>query len=348
VTTEPPPRPDIPAAVLTAWPLDPASIDVLAGGHINRSFGAVHAAIGACVLQRVNPIFPPAVNDDIDAVTRHLRERGIVTPELVATRSGARCIEADGGVWRVLTRIAGETHELIADAAMAREAGHVLGRFHAAVADFAAPLASTRPPVHDLPRHLGNLKRTLAEHEAHAARDNVAEVATRIFALADAVGPWPALPARLVHGDPKISNVIFAGSRAVCLIDFDTIARMPAPLELGDALRSWCNTAAEDSSEARFSVARFRAALAGYRDGAGELLDTAEWQAIPAATLSIAVELAARFAGDALAESYFGWDRARFASASAHNLARAKAQLALAAGIREALPALRAVAVTRA
>jgi Ser/Thr protein kinase RdoA (MazF antagonist) len=229
---------------------------------------------------------------------------------------------------------------------MVHEAGRALGRFHAAAADFAAPLASSRPPVHNLPRHLGNLRRALDAHGAHAAHAEVEDEAMRILALADAVGDRPALPARLVHGDPKISNVIFAGGRAVGLVDLDTLTRMPAPLELGDALRSWCNLAAEDAPDARFSVERFGLALAGFRDGAGPLLESAEWRAVPVATLSIAVELAARFAADALTESYFGWDRARFATASAHNLARTRAQLALAAGIHEALPDLRTHAVT--
>ena len=52
------------------------------------------------------------------------------------------------------------------------------------------------------------------------------------------------------------------------------------------------------------------------------------------------MELAARFCADALHESYFGWNRARYDSASAHNQARVHGQLKLAAGIRAELAAL--------
>jgi Ser/Thr protein kinase RdoA (MazF antagonist) len=232
----------------------------------------------------------------------------------------------------------------VPDDALAREAGRMLGVFHRALADFDQPLSNRRPGVHDTPRHLEKLRRALAAHGAHPAHANVAALAERILALAAAAVPPAALPDRLVHGDPKISNVVFRSGLAVCLIDLDTLARMPVPLELGDALRSWCNLESEDTAAARFSSARFEAALEGYAAGAGALLGAAEWQAIPKAMLTIAVELAARFAADALDESYFGWDAARFASASEHNLTRAAGQLALAEHIRKALPRLQAAA----
>jgi hypothetical protein len=132
----------------------------------------------------------------------------------------------------------------------------------------------------------------------------------------------------------------------VCLVDLDTLMRQPVALDLGDALRSWCNPEAEDSPDAHFSIERFAAALAGYRQAAGTVPDPATREAVADATIMIAVELAARFAADALNESYFGWDRSRFESASAHNRARAGGQLRLAEHMREALADMRAVAVT--
>jgi len=338
---------DPPQSVIEAFALDADSITPLTGGLINRSFSARRRAGGETVLQRVNPIFAPAVNDDIDAVTRHLEARGLVTPRLIPTLAGDRFVRHGDQIWRLLTRIEGETFDAIADAAAAREAGRVLGAFHAALADYPAPLSNRRPGVHDLPRHLAGLRRALDVHRDHPAFTAVAELAQAIFAVADELDPLPELPSRLVHGDPKISNVVFAGGRAVCLVDLDTIAAMPAPLDLGDALRSWCNTASEDAAGSAFSIERFDAAIAGYRAGAGELLGADEWRAVPAATLTIAVELAARFAADALAESYFAWDRQRFDSASAHNRARAAAQLGLARSLRAALPAMSARVVTR-
>jgi len=339
-------RPAPPAAVLDAYAIEPASIEALTGGLINASYAVRQTAGEPGVLQRVNPIFPPSVHDDIEAITRHLEARGVPTPRLVPTHTGALYCNVDGCIWRLLTRIEGESHEIITGADMASEAGRVLGLFHATLADFDAPLASARPSVHDIERHVEHLRRTLAAHKVHAAYATVAEFGERILEFVTTLPPLPALPFRLVHGDPKISNVIFAGAQAVCLVDLDTMTRAPVALELGDALRSWCNLAAEDSPDARFSLELYRAALAGYRQAAGAALDQATREALPVATILIAVELAARFAADALNESYFSWDRKRFASASAHNLARADAQLRLAASMTEALPAMRELTVT--
>jgi hypothetical protein len=48
----------------------------------------------------------------------------------------------------------------------------------------------------------------------------------------------------------------------------------------------------------------------------------------------VCIELAARFCVDAFDDSYFGWDPARFPSRRAHNLVRARGQLALALDVR--------------
>jgi Ser/Thr protein kinase RdoA (MazF antagonist) len=342
VTSDLPP----PRTVLEQYDLDPESIRRIEVGLINRSFSARQRSGGSAILQNVNSIFSAAVNDDIDAVTKHLQSKALTTPVLLPSRSGGRFVAHDNQIWRLLSRVPGATHENLQSDAEAAEAGRVLGTFHRALDDFDQPLLSGRPPVHDIDRHLKSLRATLLAHEVHVALPTVKVIGEKIFELARTLGPLPQVPDRLVHGDPKISNVIFDRGRAVCLIDLDTIARTPVALELGDAFRSWCNPAGEDSLSAHFSVQRFEAALQGYRLGAPDFLLPDEWQAIPEGTLSIALELAARFAADALNESYFGWDAKRFSNASEHNLVRARAQLKLAEDIAGRLPALHGIAMT--
>src|SRR2546425_1136416 len=59
-------------------------------------------------------------------------------------------------------------------------------------------------------------------------------------------------PRQLIHGDLKISNLIFDGlGHAVGIIDFDTILRHARAIDLGDAFRSWCNRTAEDDPDGR-------------------------------------------------------------------------------------------------
>jgi Ser/Thr protein kinase RdoA (MazF antagonist) len=330
-----------PSPVLAAFGLEPSSLVRATSGLMNPTwFASSHAGV-ALVLQRVNPIFSAEVNIDIAAVTEHLSKKGLVTPRLVPTLDGALWYEHDG-VWRVLTRIDGVCHDALERPTQARAAGRIVAEFHRAVSDLTHRFRNRRLGVHDTARHLRALRQALGEHRTHRHFGVIEPLAKRVLEAAAALPPLPSTPDRIVHGDPKISNLLFAhgADRALCLIDLDTLAHMPVALELGDALRSWCNPATEDAASARFVRPFFDAAIDGYAEAAQGFLTQAEWEAIPRGALTITVELAARFCTDALRESYFGWNRARYESSSAHNQARVRGQLLLAEGIRAELPAL--------
>ncbi len=335
-----------PLDLLAELGLEAARLEPAPAGLVNRTWIATLDSGERRVLQRVSTIFDPRIHEDIERVTAHLAAARLVTPRLVRTRAGALYAERDGACWRVLTYVDGVTRDAPASAAQARSAGALLGRFHAALAGLEIELAAARFGVHDTARHLAALEHALAEHARHEAFAETAGLAAEIAALAERLPVLPATPERLVHGDPKFSNVVLdsAAGDARALIDLDTFTRMRVPLELGDAMRSWCNPHAEDASEAGFSVEYFAAALEGYAAASRGLLNEAEWRAIPEATLTIAVELAARFCTDALRERYFAWDPARYADAAAHNRARTRGQLRVAAAVAEALPALETAA----
>ena len=208
---------------------------------------------------------------------------------------------------------------------------------HATLALLDYELRTSLPVTHDTPRHASHLKNTLKNRLGHVRYATVKPLGEAILVRLEQLPPLPAVAARLVHGDPKISNFIFSGDNreVLCMVDFDTLNRMPVYLELGDALRSWCNPCGEDSTAAYFSMAHCRAALEAYACHAGELLTPDEWSAIPAATLTIYIELAARFCADALNEDYFSWDPDHFTSHSEHSETRARGQFNAANSVLE-------------
>lgn len=325
----------ISTTVLNSFGIGDGTLTPIESGLINKSWRVDTTTGTSFVLQRVNPMFPATINSDIDVVTRHLRDKGMRTPLIVPASDGEPALLTSGEVWRVLTWIPGISRDTLENNRQAREAGSLLGQFHSAVSDLEHTFSNPRQGVHDTAAHLQNLRRALAAHRDHPQFDRVEPIAERILELAGQLPELPLNSERIVHGDPKISNVIFdpETDEAVCLVDLDTVAYMPVILELGDAFRSWCNPLGEDTRETTFSMPLFRAALEGYAEGAGDLLSGDEWRALPAATLTISLELAARFAADALQESYFGWNAARFASVSEHNQVRAAGQLRLAENV---------------
>lgn len=331
---------------ITAWDApEGAVVAPLGTGLINQTWGVWTGEVLWGVLQRLNTgIFRPEVHEDIEAVTAWLAGRGAPTTRLIRTRAGELWhTDAEGGAWRVLTPIGDRTIDKLVHPADAREAGALVARFHGAMRGFAWDFRSVRPGAHDTDRHLDGLLTAVEAHRDHRLWWDVASLSET---LGEGWRSWRGptdLPVRVIHGDLKISNVRFEGARAVALIDLDTLQWGTLDIELGDALRSWCNPAAEDAKETAFSLPLFEAAIAGYAEGAASHPPTAaEWDAIVPGVERICWELSARFAKDALEERYFGWNPA-FGTRGDHNLLRARGQAALAKSVRAQADAARAI-----
>jgi Ser/Thr protein kinase RdoA (MazF antagonist) len=317
-----------------------AAITRIAGGLINRSYLLARGDGARAVLQAVSAIFPPEMHGNIAAVTERLAAAGLVTPRLLPTSDGRPyLLGPGGGLWRLLTYVDGVAFDVVGSAAQAGAAGELVGRFHAAVDGLTHPFVGMRVGVHDTPRHLARLEEAVATHAGHRLIADVRPLAAAIRAGAAALPPLPALPPRVCHGDLKFNNILFAGreppddARAICLIDLDTVGPLSLAYELGDAWRSWCNRAGEDDVHASLDLEILSASLRGYQSGLGRPLGADERRGLLLGVEWVSLELAARFAADALFESYFGWDETRFPGRGEHNLVRARGQWSLHEGL---------------
>lgn len=341
----------IPAPVLARWSrFASAAPRPFGSGLINKTF-LVEAGGERAVFQRLHPVFAGTVNEDLDAVTRHLENKGLVTPRLLPADGGALFVDdvESGRPWRALSFVDGESVDRIdtppiAGRERAFAAAALVARFHAALDDFEWQYRHVRAGVHDTDKHLFTLDRALEEHGAHRLYAQAVELGAQILEAGAALPPLSSLPARHCHGDLKISNVLFrrGTAEALCLVDLDTLGRMSWPFEMGDALRSWCNPRGEDIEDADVDVAIFTAAVEGYAAGGGRP-NADEARHLVDGLFTICVELSARFCADALFESYFGWDERRFAGRGEHNLLRAHGQWSLARAVarrREELDAV--------
>ncbi len=325
------------APILRRWPaLADLPATPLDGGLINTTYklGDGH------VLQRLHTIFKAEVNLDIAALTAHLHAAGVPVPHICPCSDGQPYAElgpadtddeALQGVWRILTWLPGATLHRLADGAQAASAASMVARFHRALSGVAHDFHFTRPGAHDTPRHMRSVDAALHADPDHRLADDVRGLRDELH------GRWARwdgptdLPRRIGHGDLKVSNLRFDSSgKASGVLDLDTMAWLELDVELGDALRSWCNRAAEDSRTAVFDVEIFRGAVQGYIGGMSGVLHDTEVSAIVPGLLRICLELTARFAADAVRESYFGWNPAIAPTRGDHNLLRARGQLDLA------------------
>jgi Ser/Thr protein kinase RdoA (MazF antagonist) len=344
----------IPAAVLAAYGLagEAAGLQVEhVPSNINQTYVIRPRDPGRSplVLQRLHPVFGAQVHVDIEAVTAHLAARGVTTPRLIHSVDDRLWVEHGTGpsahVWRALTYIDGVTLHSTADPERLASAAALLGRFHHALLDLQHRFVHERP-LHDTQRHLAKLRAALASDRARGD-DSAQELGARILRHAERARiDFGALPRRTIHGDPKLSNVMFdrlAPDQAKCMIDLDTVGHGYLAYELGDALRSWCNPAGEDTTSAHVDMAAFAAVLRGYGRTCPEAITADELASSVDGLETVSIELAGRFAADVIDDSYFGWDPLRFASRREHNLLRARGQLALSEAVRAQRPELEAV-----
>ena len=325
----------LPPEVQLAWQLLPEGHQAIEAGLINRTYRVAVRNRPAAILQRLAPIFAPSVNRDIDAVSAQLTAAGLLSPRLIRSTEGELWLhDAEGAVWRMMTLIPGETLLRADTPGRCYQAAGLLARFHRALWHFEHRFAHQRLGVHDTAAHVAKLEQALSQGAQHRYYRQIAALGAELL---EAIGQLPSLeglPRHITHGDPKLSNIIFApDGSARALIDLDTVGPMPIAVELGDALRSWCAPHGEDQ-EGAVDLSYLEHALRGYAEGLDGLLPQDEWEPVARATEVITLELGVRFCADALRESYFGWDKARFASAADHNLARTKSQLALARSLQ--------------
>ena len=322
--------PDLAAArvAASAWDLPGPVRPVGDPGLINGTWLVGGNGDPAGVLQWVNPIFAPEVNRDIHQLTQRLAGCGMPTPRVLPTRDNQLWQPHPTGCWRMLSFVPGRTLHSLPGTAEALEGGRLVGRFHAALDGWTAPRHAPVRRIHDTPARMTDLRAALEATGDHPLHGDVSRLAEAILEDWERWSGTVGHPERTCHGDLKISNLRFeqCSPRAVCLIDLDTVGPMELACELGDMWRSWCNTAGEDDPEAVcFDLDIFEASATGFLEQAPELTSE-ERRSLVSATTRICLELAARFAADAVLNNYFREDRVRFPEVGTHNLRRARAQ----------------------
>lgn len=314
------------------------------------------------VLQRINTqVFrqPQAIMANMRILTEHVSKklklnppaRRWEVPRVLLTKDGQdHCTDTKGSFWRGISFIRGsQSIDRIRDRSDAVEIGYALGMFHNLISDLPPErLADTLEGFHITPLYLQYYKEVLAKTklrpcaEINYCLQSISDRQKQVSVLEDAKTQGK-LPLRLMHGDPKINNVIFdtTTQKAASIVDLDTAKPGLIHYDIGDCLRSACNLAGEETEKwekVYFDIDLCQGILQGYLSVAKAFLTENDYIYMYDAIRLLAWELGLRFFTDYLAGNiYFKVKHPE------HNLIRALVQFQLAKSIEAQETAIRKV-----
>ncbi|MDO8537107.1 MAG: phosphotransferase [bacterium] len=308
------------------WPAS-GSPKQISAGIFNETY-KVGAGREFFILQKLHQLISAAgPTDNYVAVTDFLRSKGFIMQTVVRAKKGDFLVKDGRRAWRLLRAVPGRFYTSTNSLRLVREAGKMFGKIHGALADFKKPIHKTLPMF-----RYGAVLEKLKKYSPKLKKDKNPDVRRAAMFLSDNFPKCflpDALPKRIIHTDPKISNFIFDGrGRCISIVDWDTVQKLNPLYDLGDALRSLCGKEEDDPGN-KFNFKKYNAFLAGYFSGSKDYLSAREKKLIPRAAGLVILGLATRFLNDYVDDFYFGWDKKCYKNRREHNLARALGQVAL-------------------
>ncbi|MBJ7882047.1 phosphotransferase enzyme family protein [Gelidibacter salicanalis] len=328
----------------------------LASGHINDTYLIKTQNKPYFVLQRINHgVFKdvPGLIENKVMISNHIKEKlSHLSPKkqnrrilrFYTTKTGDPYYRGDeGNYWNLMHFIdKSVTHESVPSEIIAYEGGRLLGQFLTLTSDFdASKLTEVIPKFHDMSFRYWEFEeaRRLASKERLENAKlyiEMVESAKEEMHILQNLKESGDIKVRVTHNDTKISNVLFnKRDKGLCLIDTDTVMPGIVHYDFGDAIRTICNTAAEDETNldlVEFNVEYYNAFTEGFLKKMKKSLTPTELKYLPLGAKTMIFIIGLRFLTDYLnGDSYY---KTKY---SEHNLDRAKNQFKLLQSLSEKL-----------
>lgn len=316
-------------------------ITPLGNGLINDTY-LVATLSSPFVLQRINrSIFPAPeqIMANLTTLNQHIVQKNgasvkLQIPNILKTIDNDTLYhDQNGDYWRALSFIADtDSIEVINTIGDAEQVGFALGHFHRLVSDLSPSLLhDTLPGFHITPEYLNRYHQVFRP----AGNGYCAEFIARFQHIADdleTAKQQDLLPLRIIHGDPKLNNFLFGkySKKIVSLIDLDTVKPGLIHYDIGDCVRSCCNSV--------FDLDIFSVLLKSYLTEAGAFFTEHDYHYLYPAIRLIPFELGIRFYTD-----YLAGNRYFKVTEPEQNLQRATAQFRLCESIIAQEPAIKAL-----
>jgi Ser/Thr protein kinase RdoA (MazF antagonist) len=332
----------------------------LASGHINDTYLIKTKEKPFFVLQRINHgVFKdvPGLIENKVAVSHHIQEK---LKDLSKKKQKRRVLafaknntgesyykDEEKNYWNLMYFIDDSvTFEIVKSEEIAYEGGRLLGQFLTLTSDFdASKLVEVIPKFHDMPFRYMQFEDALkiaSEERLNKAKEQIKLVEDfkaemHIIQLLKESG---AIKTRVTHNDTKISNILFnTKNKGLCVIDTDTVMPGIVHYDFGDAIRTICNTTAEDETNldlVEFNIAYYKAYTKGFLKKMKPFLSPLELEYLPLGAKTMIFIMALRFLTD-----YLNGDVYYKIKYPEHNFDRAKNQFKLIESFSERINILK-------
>nr|WP_305909640.1 aminoglycoside phosphotransferase family protein [Methylomarinum sp. Ch1-1]MDP4522568.1 aminoglycoside phosphotransferase family protein [Methylomarinum sp. Ch1-1] len=195
--------------------------------------------------------------ENLQCIGRHLQSLDarmikLTLPALLQTAAGDYGYrDPAGDFWRALALIEhGQSRECLSRRSEAGQTGFALAHFHRLFSNLEPGLLhDTLPGFHVTPGYLRHYDQVAAASAADRKDESVVFCRRFIDDYRDKCDVLEnarrqgLLRERIIHGDPKLNNFLFAGDAdsIISLIDLDTVKPGLVHYDIGDCLRSCCH-----------------------------------------------------------------------------------------------------------
>ena len=300
-------------------------------GLINQTF-LVKYRMYEYILQKVNHhVFasPQCIHDNYELV-RNALVKSFYSKELLFFLKNINHDEVifhDDEYWRMSRRIGGQTFDICTSEDMAKNAAQALAEFHKGLIDVKGihePISRFTDFKFRLEQFNSALSNALQSRLKNGS-DLISSIQSHLKTIEHYLTIESALPKRIIHGDPKVSNFLFEEktSKVNAIIDIDTIMRGSILYDFGDMVRSFANPQKEGvtGNENTFSSSIYKALLKGYLCVNNGFLTKEEAENLPLSVLAVSLTQCLRFLTD-----YLNNDSYYLVDYEEQNLHRAKNQ----------------------
>lgn len=319
-------------------------VEQITNGLINKTF-KVFCAKQCYILQKINTeIFknPNAIIENHLKINKILSESDypLEIVDLIETKDGDFLYFHNENVWRMTNYIENAlSFDKVSSPKMAYEAIQALSIFYAKINTHSTlELQEVLPDFLNFEKRIFDFHKSL-EMASGERLQNAKDEVNFILNHLDLPKKWKnihkdwKIPIRIIHADPKISNILFdSQNKAVAIIDLDTLMNGSLLYDFGDMIRSYTNISEEDNIDINqnFNPKIYDAVKKGFLEHLEEILTIEEVENMDLAAKTVIYIQAVRFLTD-----YLNNDTYYSINYPTQNLNRTKNQVNLLKGVMQ-------------